>query len=107
MEELFRTSPGGFFEEMLRPYLSITEGQLQRLERSLEQGDARSVQTIAHTVKGASLNLGFVGMGSHASALEEKARDGGTPDVTAAALFDEFRRVVAFAERRRQQGGDA
>ncbi len=101
MKELLDGSPGGFYEGILQPYLSITEGQLRELEQSLEKGDTRSILTLAHTLKGSSLNLGFVGLGSHAKEVEVEAKQGTVknPTALAAALQDEFRRVTLFAER--------
>jgi two-component system sensor histidine kinase/response regulator len=108
MESLFEADEGSFFDEMLQPYLSHTEGRIRELERSLEREDASSVALIAHTIKGSSLNLGFVGMGSHAGALETQARKGELedPERLAAALDDEFRRVTSFAERYRKQASN-
>ena len=105
MKELLDGSPGGFYEGILQPYLSITEGQLRELEQSLEKRDTRSILTIAHTLKGSSLNLGFVGLGSHAKEVEVEARQGTlrNPEALAAALQHEFRRVTLFAERYRNQ----
>jgi PAS domain S-box-containing protein len=107
MKELFESSPGGFYGEMLEPYLSITEGQLRDLERSLENGDTESTRIIGHTLKGSSLNMGFVGMGSHAANVEMAAKEGKleNPGSLAVALHDEFRRVTLFAERYRTDAG--
>ena len=107
MKELLEGCPGGFYEGILQPYLSITEGQLRELEQSLEKGDTRSILTIAHTLKGSSLNLGFVGLGSHAKEVEVEAKQGPlkNPGVLAAALQEEFRRVSLFAQRYRGQEG--
>ncbi len=107
MKELLDGSPGGFYEGILQPYLSITEGQLRELEQSLEKGDTRSILTIAHTLKGSSLNLGFVGLGSHAKEVEVEAKQGTlkNPGALAAALQEEFRRVSLFAQRYRGQEG--
>jgi len=103
MKEILDESPGGFYEGILQPYLSITEGQLRELEQSLEKGDVRSVQTIAHTIKGSSLNLGFVGLGRRAEEAEMEAKQGMPGDTAplSAALQGEFRRVSRFAERHR------
>jgi HPt (histidine-containing phosphotransfer) domain-containing protein len=107
MKELLDGSPGGFYEGILQPYLSITEGQLRELEQSLEKGDTRSILTIAHTLKGSSLNLGFVGLGNHAKEVEVEAKQGTlkNPGALAAALQEEFRRVSLFAQRYRGQEG--
>jgi PAS domain S-box-containing protein len=103
MRELFEAGPGGFHGQLLEPFVSLTEGQLRDLDASLARGDAPSTQAIAHALKGASRNLGFVGMGSHAEALELRARRGEAddPDAHAPALAAEFRRVRAFVERQR------
>jgi HPt (histidine-containing phosphotransfer) domain-containing protein len=105
MKELFETSPGGFYAEMLEPYVSITGGQLRDLERYLETEDIKSIQTIAHTLKGSSRNLGFVGLGDHAESVETEAKKGKVtnPVALTAALHDEFRRVTLFVERFRKE----
>jgi len=108
MKDLLDGSPGGFYEGILRPYLSITEGQLRELAQSVEKGDTRSIQTLAHTLKGSSLNLGFVGLGNQAKEVEADAKHGtlGDPGALAAAFQDEFRRVTLFAERYRSRAPD-
>jgi CheY-like chemotaxis protein/HPt (histidine-containing phosphotransfer) domain-containing protein len=108
MKELLEGCPGGFYEGILQPYLSITEGQLRELEQSLEQRDTRTIQTIAHTLKGSSLNLGFVGLGSHAKEVEVEVKQGTlrNPGALSAALQDEFRRVALFAQRYRREAGE-
>jgi two-component system sensor histidine kinase/response regulator len=105
MKELLDGSPGGFYEGILQPYLSITEGQIRELKQSLEKGDTRSILTIAHTLKGSSLNLGFVALGSHAKEVEVETKHGTlkNPGALAAALQDEFHRVTLFAQRYRAQ----
>ncbi len=105
MKELLDGSPGGFYEGILQPYLSITEGQIRELKQSLEKGDTPSILTIAHTLKGSSLNLGFVALGSHAKEVEVETKHGTlkNPGALAAALQDEFHRVTLFAQRYRAQ----
>ncbi len=107
MEELFGATQGGFFAEMLEPYLATTAEQLRDLGRAFERGDAKGIATIAHTLKGASLNLGFAGMGRFATLLEVEAKQGrfSNPDRLDARLQDEFRRITLFAERYRVEGG--
>ena len=107
MRELFETAPGGFYEQQLGPYVSIVRRQLVELSASLDAGDTEAVQRIAHSLKGTSRNLGFVGMGSRAESIEAAARSGALarPESLAAALQDEFQRVAAFAARYRAKNG--
>jgi CheY-like chemotaxis protein/HPt (histidine-containing phosphotransfer) domain-containing protein len=107
MESLFGAEPGSFYEEMLQPYLSHTQGRLRDLEQSLAHEDTRSAALIAHAIKGSSLNLGFAGMGDRAGVLENEARRGKVkdPEALAGALQEEFRRVTLFAERYREEIG--
>jgi HPt (histidine-containing phosphotransfer) domain-containing protein len=104
MRQLLEESPGGFYAEVLVPYLASAERQIRDLAQATAGGDSRSVQSIAHTLKGSSLNLGFVGLGRHAQSIEVGARKGTLSDPAAdtAALQDEFRRVALFAERYRR-----
>jgi HPt (histidine-containing phosphotransfer) domain-containing protein len=107
MKELLDGGSGGFYGEILEPYLSDTQGKLRDLQQSLEQGDTRSIRAIAHTLKGSSLNLGFVGLGNRARQVEAEAKEGtiGDPRSLAAALQDEFRRISLFAELHRSGAG--
>ncbi len=48
----------GFLSEMLREFLDYAPGQLERLNRAVEKADAKTVETEAHSLKGAAGNLG-------------------------------------------------
>jgi hypothetical protein len=52
MKDLFASGPGGFYGQMMKPYVALTEQHLKDLARSLEIGDIPSVRAIAHTLKG-------------------------------------------------------
>jgi CheY-like chemotaxis protein len=102
LEAAFEGDADGLFTEILAPYLAITAEQLREIDLALQKGDATSVSAIAHRLKGASLSLGFVGMGRHAQGLELGSRSGpGQVAALAVALQDEFRRVGEFVECRR------
>jgi len=107
MNELFRTSPGGFYVEMVEPYVSTTKDMLRSLERFLEKGDTQSLAATAHALKGAALTLGLVGMANGAAAIEVDARQERLENVgtLATKLQDEFCRAVLHLEQYREKGG--
>jgi len=98
MRELLEGSPGGFYAEVLGPFLSGAEEQVRTLGRS--DGEApQALVRAAHTLKGASLNLGFVGLGGLARRIETEARKGQPTTALTLALQEELRRVALFADR--------
>jgi CheY-like chemotaxis protein len=104
MMDVFEAVPGSYYAELLKPYLLHTQGQLIDLERSLAHKDASAAALIAHTIKGSSRHIGFVGMGDRADVLEAEARQGAVhdPEARVTALNDELRRVGLFALRYRK-----
>jgi two-component system sensor histidine kinase/response regulator len=48
----------GFLSQMLREFLDYAPGQLERMNRAVEKADAKTVETEAHSLKGAAGNLG-------------------------------------------------
>jgi two-component system, sensor histidine kinase and response regulator len=104
LEAAFHDDADAFHARLLGPYLAVTGEQLRAIDRAVEAGDTAALLAVAHKLKGASRTLGFVAMGEHAHGLEVGAREGDARDrlARAAALREEFQRVVAFAERRRK-----
>ena len=67
--------------ELLEIFLESSESDIDRLEQALTEGDAKQVADAAHSIKGASANLGFMDIFSVAKSLEQKARNNSLDDL--------------------------
>jgi PAS domain S-box-containing protein len=65
-----------FFREMLQEFLSYAPKQLEKLAEAIKMGDAKVVETEAHSLKGAAGNLGAKPMADLALQLELLGRKG-------------------------------
>jgi HPt (histidine-containing phosphotransfer) domain-containing protein len=103
LEALFEGTPGGFYTEMLQPYVDVTRRRVQDVEQALAREDASAAGRVAHTIKGSSLNLGFAAVGRAAAALEAEAARADRDHLAALArqLSDELERAASLAERYR------
>ncbi len=63
-----------FEHELLQLFIQDSQGYLQRLQRSIDTGNARQVEHIAHYIKGASASVGAMAIYAISVQLEEKAR---------------------------------
>jgi PAS domain S-box-containing protein len=63
-------------EELMRMFATGCPHDLIEIGRALETRDMALLERLAHTLKGASANLGVKGVSELASALEEQARTG-------------------------------
>jgi HPt (histidine-containing phosphotransfer) domain-containing protein len=61
--------------ELLMIFIESSESDLVKLKQALIEGDAKQVADAAHSIKGASANLGFMDIFSVAKNLEQKARE--------------------------------
>jgi len=61
--------------ELLVIFIESSESDLVKLKQALIEGDAKQVADAAHSIKGASANLGFMDIFSVAKNLEQKARE--------------------------------
>jgi len=93
MKDLFGTEPGIFYEEILGPFEVQAHQQIQELRSSLAGDQPEAVRMLAHTLKGASRNLGFTALGMRAEALERLAKAGTLQEAPAA--LDEIIALVA------------
>jgi two-component system sensor histidine kinase/response regulator len=57
-------------------YVSTTPDQLDSLKTAIGQGNCEETTAIAHTLKGASANLGGEQMADLCAAIEQAAKDG-------------------------------
>jgi CheY-like chemotaxis protein/HPt (histidine-containing phosphotransfer) domain-containing protein len=92
-KELARTIVTGFLADI--------PAQIETMKAQLKAGDAASVERQAHTIKGASANLGGEALRAVAFAMEKAAGAGDLAAVSArlAGLESQFERLKAAMER--------
>lgn len=73
--------------ELLVIFIETSESDLDRLQQAVVEGDAKRVADAAHSIKGASANLGFMDIFSAAKNLEQKARKNSLEDLTDEVLI--------------------
>ena len=61
---------------VIEQFLASVPGQIESLETSLAAADAAAVRLVAHSLKGASANVGGERLRQAASALEQAAEAG-------------------------------
>ena len=92
-------------EELLDTYLDDTPRQLALLRTAVDSDDIPAINSIAHTLKGSSGNLGINGVYQLCSALEQEARSGAVADAMGSlkAIEGEFEKaseaLTAFRAR--------
>ena len=90
-------------DEVLTTFLAETPRRLQRLHQALDQGDAKDLAFVAHSLKGSSAQLGALRLAALSSSLEKTGR---SDQLTAAAgllaeLEQELARVVPLLQAQR------
>jgi len=97
-------------EDVLGPLVDLleseAEGHLAAIEAAVERGDAQALGGIAHTLKGASRNLGAVLVGEIAAELERRGKSGSAAE---AELVSQLKAALvttsaAFREERQKPG---
>ncbi len=68
--------------ELLEIFIESSESDIERLQQAVVEGDAKRVADAAHSIKGASANLGFMDIFSVAKNLEQKARENSLEGLT-------------------------
>jgi HPt (histidine-containing phosphotransfer) domain-containing protein len=66
---------GAALAEIVAEFLTTSEQGRDELQRALEEGDAAAVERSAHTLKGASLNVGAGALAAVCRAVEMHARE--------------------------------
>ena len=69
------------FIELVRLLISTSQSDLLTVEKELAVGSATGVARVAHSIKGAAGNLGFMHMAAVARELETLANQGSTGDM--------------------------
>ena len=65
-----------FEKELLQMFVGDTESSLEQLATAISTDNQSTVQELAHYIKGASANVGAIGMSSVAAQLESTAKTG-------------------------------
>ena len=73
--------------ELLAIFIETSESDIDRLQQAIVEGDAKRVADAAHSIKGASANLGFIDISSVAKNLEQNARENSLEDLTDEVLI--------------------
>ncbi len=73
--------------ELLVIFIETSESDIDKLQQAIVEGDTKRVADAAHSIKGASANLGFMDIFSVAKNLEQKARKNGLEDLTDEVLI--------------------
>jgi HPt (histidine-containing phosphotransfer) domain-containing protein len=84
---------GELLAEIVREYLSASEECSSELVRLLGEGDCPAVERTAHTLKGASANVGATGLADVCARLELAAHQAELGD--GAALMEQFGEELA------------
>ena len=88
--ELLTDGDHEFAQELVEMWEAKTTQDVQTLRTSIESGDADTLLKVAHSLKGASANLGAVAVQAAAKDLEHIGRDGDlVPALEALATLSE------------------
>jgi HPt (histidine-containing phosphotransfer) domain-containing protein len=73
--------------DLLLIFIEASESDLDKLQQAVAEGDAKRAADAAHSIKGASVNLGFNDIFSVAKNLEQKARENSLEGLTDEVLI--------------------
>ena len=85
-----------FLREIIGIFIEDTPLRIAEIDKSLAAGDAPTFIRAAHTIKGASANVGASALRAVAEQLESRAKKDGLVDVT--ALVTELKTAFASAQ---------
>ena len=79
-------------KELVNLLLTTSVADLDKLNEAIQTGDMDAIVASAHSIKGASGNLGFNDLSQVAAKAEQDAKDGKTDslEATAQAIMDEL-----------------
>jgi HPt (histidine-containing phosphotransfer) domain-containing protein len=69
--------------ELVDEYVAVLEARIIAIERAAAAGDRRQAEILAHQMVGGAGSLGFAPISEAARRVEELARDGTAPALTA------------------------
>ncbi len=86
------------YRELIELFIETGSADFQKILDGMAGGDAEQVMRSAHTIKGASGNLGLMDVSETAKIIEENATDNKLDglDETVAILKSQFEAIVAF-----------
>ncbi len=61
------------YEELVSTYIRDTKAKIAKLAQAVADADAANVRELAHSIKGASINLGVMQLGEMCNDLEAEA----------------------------------
>ena len=64
------------FMELLEIYVKKSNSDMKELKKAIDSGNLKDVAVFAHSLKGASLNMGFEALAENALGIEAKAKKG-------------------------------
>lgn len=73
--------------ELLEIFIESSKSDLDKLKMAIDQADQKMAADAAHSIKGASANLGFMDISSVAKSIEHKVRNNGLADLNDEVLF--------------------
>lgn len=79
---------GEALAEIVDEYISVSDELREEILRQLGEGDRDRLERAAHTLKGASANVGATGLADICAGLEMRARESRLDDV--AGLIEQF-----------------
>ncbi|HDH86975.1 MAG TPA: Hpt domain-containing protein [Desulfobacteraceae bacterium] len=84
------------FNEVFEIYMETTSSDLEELKRALDQGDAEKVHQKAHSIKGASGNLGLNELFELAKEIDDSARVNSLNGLESLvqAFYEKYERLV-------------
>ncbi|RLB14131.1 MAG: hypothetical protein DRG35_05855 [Deltaproteobacteria bacterium] len=84
------------FNEVFEIYRETTSSDLEELKRALDQGDAEKVHQKAHSIKGASGNLGLNELFELAKEIDDSARVNSLNGLESLvqAFYEKYERLV-------------
>jgi HPt (histidine-containing phosphotransfer) domain-containing protein len=101
LRQLQREGEGDILGELVELFFADVPPRLVALREAVRAGNARSVEAIAHAIKGGCTNMGAARMGAFCAELEEMGRSedlAGAPS-RMSLLEEEFGRVRVAFER--------
>jgi len=90
-----RSEMGEIFNEVISAYLEYMPEQLSKLAAAIDNKNAETTFSVAHTIKGSSCSIGALGLAKVAEEIELLGRSGTTDD--AAPLYAELKICLAEA----------
>ena len=69
------------FSELLTLFIETSESDLLKIQEGINNGEAEQVADAAHSIKGASANLGFMDISSDSKSIEQAAHNNHLEDL--------------------------